>query len=79
MTTRLETLQSRLDSYLAAEARILQHGQETAVSGGPDGRMMKRASLAEIREQITLLESQIERETVKTGGKTRAVSMTPNW
>lgn len=79
MATRLETLQSRLEAYLAAEARILQHGQESAVSGGADGRMTKRGNLAEIRTAIKNLETDIATETAKVGRRSRSVSMTPNW
>ncbi len=54
----LAQLQSRLDAYLAAEARILQ-SQEYTVGQGGTARRNRRADLAEVRDEITKLQIQI--------------------
>lgn len=67
----LEQLQQRREAYLAAEAKILQTGQEYAVSSGPDGNTLKRASLRDIQEQIKLLDIQIARAEGRAQGRSR--------
>lgn len=57
------TTQTRLDAYLAAELAILQ-AQEV----GFDGRSQKMAALADVRIQISKLQSQINREQRITAG-----------
>ena len=51
-------LQTRLASYLEAEAKILQ-SQEYTVGQGGGARRNRRADLAEVRSEITQLSSQI--------------------
>ena len=55
----LQQLQTRLQLYLDAEAKILGTGQEYSVSSGADGNMLKRASLKDIQEEIRRLEDEI--------------------
>lgn len=54
----LEQLQLRLTSYLDAEQRILQ-SQEYTVGQGGTARRNRRADLAEVRDEITRLNTQI--------------------
>lgn len=56
----LEQLQARRQLYLDAEAKILGTGQEYSVSSGPDGNMLKRASLKDIQEEIRRLTAEID-------------------
>lgn len=54
----LAQLQLRLTSYLDAEQRILQ-SQEYTVGQGGTARRNRRADLAEVRDEITRLNTQI--------------------
>ena len=54
----LAQLQSRLASYLDAETRILQ-SQEYSVGQGGTARRNRRADLAEVRDEIAKLNTQI--------------------
>jgi hypothetical protein len=55
--TRAE-LQARLDAYLAAELKILR-GQEYVIGQGETARRLRRADLAEVRDEISKLAEQI--------------------
>lgn len=67
MSTRLETLQTRLQQYVSCEAAILSGAQEYAIGS----RKVTRANLQEISDMIAYLEREIERETSVTSGKGR--------
>lgn len=54
----LVQLQTRLASYLAAEERILQ-SQEYTVGQGGTARRNRRAELAEVRAEISVLNTLI--------------------
>lgn len=54
----------RLAAYVAAEDTILKTGQEVRFGD----RWLRAADLAEIREQITLLEAQVAQETRTAAG-----------
>lgn len=54
----LEQLQTRLQAYLAAEAKILT-GQEYQIGSGSTARRLQRADLAEVRAEISNLNAQI--------------------
>jgi hypothetical protein len=54
----LEQLQARLTAYLAAETAILQ-GQEYTITSGDSARRMRRADLAEVRDEIRRLQDEI--------------------
>lgn len=73
MSTRLESLQARLDKYLEAEAAILTAGQE-GVNGS---RRRREAELAEIRKAISDLEGQIANERAVASGDSRLVTVYP--
>jgi hypothetical protein len=73
----LAQLQARRDAYLAAEQAILTGGQEYGMSAGPDGRTMKRASLAEIQSAITRLGAEIARAEASSTGRARSFSPSP--
>ena len=53
--TPLEVAQARLQSYLAAEAAILEMQEYTF----PTGRRVRKADLADIRAEIRYLESRV--------------------
>ena len=73
----LQQLRDRRDAYLAAELKIIAEGQEYGVSAGPDGRTMKRASLAEIRAAITQLDAEIARAEARSAGRSRSFTPSP--
>lgn len=54
----LQQLQDRLAAYLAAEAKILV-GQEYTVGDGSTARRLKRADLAEVRDEIRRLQAEV--------------------
>lgn len=74
-------IQTRLDSYRAAELRILEGGQESEASSGVDGRRTKRAQLSEIQRMIKTLEDDLaaalQREGAGRGG--RVMTIAPSW
>jgi hypothetical protein len=76
-------IQARLTAYRAAELRILEGGQESEASSGPDGRRTRRANLAEIQKLIKELEDDLalalQRESGGTRGSARAFSLSPRW
>jgi hypothetical protein len=76
-------IQARLTAYRAAELRILEGGQESEASSGPDGRRTRRANLAEIQKLIKELEDDLalalQRESGGTRGSGRAFPLSPRW
>lgn len=58
----LDEMKTRLASYIAAEAAILQ-AQEYTVGQGSTARRLTRADLAEVRKAITDLSAAIAGET----------------
>jgi hypothetical protein len=73
MATALETAQSRLASYLAAEASILSGGQETGVAS----RRRKDAELAEVRRAISDLQAEIASLEASASGGSRLIEVVP--
>lgn len=64
-----DQLQARLDAYLAAEVKILQ-GQEYVIGDGATARRLRRADLAEVRQSIKELRTDIERmDNVNAGSR----------
>ena len=76
-------IEIRLAAYRAAELRILEGGQESEASSGPDGRRTRRANLTEIQKLIKELEDDLalalQRESGGTRGNGRAFSPSPRW
>lgn len=60
MPTRLETLQTRLAAYQAAELKILTEAQAYQVGDGSAARQLERARLETIRAGIKDLQTQID-------------------
>ena len=56
--------QTRLDAYLAAEAKILA-GQSVTM----DGRSLTRAALADVRSEIAILQAMVSREQAASCGR----------
>lgn len=56
--------QTRLELYLAAEAKILS-GQSVRMGE----RQLQRADLAEVRRQIAILQAAVERENALSEGR----------
>ena len=80
MATSAE-IQTRLDSYRAAELRILEGGQESEASSGVDGRRTRRAQLSEIQGMIKTLEDDLAAALQREGSVSgsRSVSCSPRW
>jgi hypothetical protein len=72
-------IQARLDAYRAAELRILEGGQESEASSGPDGRRTKRADLGAIQRTIKQLEDDLAEALSREGGGRRVVHAMPTW
>lgn len=76
-------IEIRLAAYRAAELRILEGGQESEASSGPDGRRTRRANLTEIQKLIKELEDDLalalQRESGGTRGSGRTLSPSPRW
>lgn len=72
-------IQSRLDAYLAAEARILSAGQSWRMGGGGNDRQQQQAELAEIRKGIRECQAQLAQ--LRNGGRSvgglRGVTVVP--
>ena len=75
-TTLRDTLQARLDQYLAAEAKVLLK-QEYTVGDGSTARRMRYADLAEIRSTIDSLTQQIQRIDAQSSGSRRVMYARP--
>lgn len=56
--------QTRLDMYLAAEAKILS-GQSVRLGD----RQVDMADLADVRKQITILQAAVDRESLNGSGR----------
>lgn len=79
MATSAE-IQARLAAYRAAELRILEGGQESEASSGPDGRRTRRANLADIQTTIKELEDDLTLALQREGGgRGRVVHAMPTW
>lgn len=75
MSSRLETLKSRLQQYLDCEAAILSGAQEYSIGS----RRLTRADLSEIGKMIRYLESEIaiEEARINRKGRNRVVGVIP--
>ncbi len=62
-----DQLQTRLDAYLAAEARILQ-AQSTTVGDGATARTRQMAELRAVQTQIDALTTQIAQIDAQAAG-----------
>jgi hypothetical protein len=76
----LVQLQTRLASYLAAEERILQ-SQEYTVGQGGSARRNRRADLAEVRTEISVLNTLIASHPDNTAARSvrRVRYLRPNF
>lgn len=77
-TTLRDTLQARLDQYLAAEAKILAK-QEYTIGDGSTARRMRYADLAEVRTTIETLTAQIQRLDAQASGARRVMYTRPSY
>nr|WP_320132341.1 hypothetical protein [uncultured Holophaga sp.] len=73
MASALEIAQSRLDAYLAAEARILAAGQEGTMAT----RRRRDAELAEIRSAISDLQAEVSGLQDTAAGRSRMITVVP--
>ena len=73
--TRLELYKTRLDLYIKAEAAILEGAQSYTIGS----RHLTRADLAEIRKNITALESGIDELelALSGGGRRKSIRIIP--
>lgn len=79
MATAAE-IQDRLTAYRQAELRILEGGQESEASSGPDGRRTRRASLEAIQAAIKQLEKDLALQRAREGGGSgRVIHPSPIW
>lgn len=76
MTTPLEQAQSRLDSYLAAEQKILE-SQEYQIGQGSTARRNRRADLAQVQAGITAARADIARLQSAMPGARRITYLRP--
>lgn len=76
MTDRLTALRARLQSYLDAEARILQ-SQEYMIGNGGTARRNRRADLEQVRAGITDCEQQIAQLEAATNRTRRVFHLRP--
>lgn len=67
MSTRLETLKTRLDQYILCETSILDGAQQYSIGS----RSLTRANLKEIADMIRYLERQVAIEEAKQANKGR--------
>jgi len=72
----LQELITRRASYLDAEARILQ-SQEYTIGQGSSARRTRRADLADVRDEITKLNSQINQLQAAASGARRVRYIRP--
>lgn len=73
---RLASLRARLQSYLDAEARILQ-SQEYMIGNGGTARRNRRADLEQVRAGIADCERQITQLEAATARTRRVFQITP--
>jgi len=76
MTDRLADLRTRLQSYLDAEARILQ-SQEYTIGNGGTARRNRRADLEQVRAGIADCEQQIAQLEAATARTRRVFQLRP--
>lgn len=76
MTDRLADLRTRLQSYLDAEARILQ-SQEYTIGNGGTARRNRRADLEQVRAGIADCEQQIAQLEAATTRTRRVFQLRP--
>lgn len=67
MSTRLETLRTRLQQYIDCEASILSGAQEYSIGS----RRLTRANLKEISDMIRYLEKEVSNEESMVNGRSR--------
>ena len=77
-TTLRDTLQARLDQYLAAEAKIVQK-QEYTIGDGSTARRMRYADLADVSATIETLTAQIQRLDAQASGARRVMYTRPSY
>ena len=70
------SLQTRLDAYLAAEAKILLK-QEYTIGNGATARRLRRADLSEVRATIADLQQQIAAIDNQASGARRVLYAVP--
>jgi len=68
----LAQAQAQLDSYLAAETRVLS-GQSYEIAG----RRLNRANLAEIQGGIKIWNERVQALTQSAQGRSRAITVSP--
>lgn len=75
MSTRLDTLQMRLQQYLECETAILTGAQEYWIGS----RRLTRADLKQISDTIRYLENEVAAETARAsgGGRNRTIGIIP--
>ncbi len=78
ISTVRDTLQARLDQYLAAETKILMK-QEYTIGDGSTARRMRYADLAEVRTTIETLTAQIQRLDAQASGARRVMYARPSY
>ncbi|WP_428419198.1 hypothetical protein [Methylibium sp.] len=66
----LEELQARKAAYMAAELKILE-SQEYKVGDGVANRSNRRADLEQVRDELKVIDQQIEALTARTSGRRR--------
>lgn len=66
----LEELQARKAAYLAAEIKILE-SQEYTIGDGVANRRNRRADLEQVRDELKVIDQQIEAIVARTSGRRR--------
>lgn len=69
----LAQAQAQLDSYLAAETRVLS-GQSYEIAG----RRLNRANLAEIQQGIKIWNERVQALTLSSQGRSRCRTISPS-
>lgn len=72
----LEELQARKAAYLAAELKILE-SQEYTVGDGVANRRNRRADLEQVRDELKLIDQQIEALVARSTGRRRVFYARP--
>lgn len=76
--TPLQLAQKRLESYLAAEIRILE-SQEYTVGQGGAGRRNRRAELEQVQNGIREVRLEISKLTANASGRGRVSYLRPRY
>lgn len=71
-----DELQARLDAYKAAELKILS-GQEYTIGQGETSRRLRRADLAEVRDEIRRIDALITSIDKAAAGRRRVLYVRP--